>query len=163
MNSVDADHQVDARAEHQVDLAHVIRGARHGVAHRLQVVEGHALAEQGDVQLVADIALHALRHQLGAEVAPELQHAAHDLRAAEDERQRDQRAQPPGSACSMPLKAFPTSTGTSGRQRGIPHRADDHDDQDRASSVRACDQIQRTGPRVRTVGLRSKREFGGRS
>ena len=39
-------HKVDARAEHVVDLAHVIGGACHRVADGLQVVEGHALAEQ---------------------------------------------------------------------------------------------------------------------
>ena len=44
-----ANHQVDARAEHVVHLAHVVGGARHRVAHGLQVVEGHALAEQREV------------------------------------------------------------------------------------------------------------------
>ena len=88
-----ADHQVDARAEHQVDLAHVIGGARHRIAHGLQVVEGHALAQQRDVDLVADVAFEALGHQLRAEVAAELEHAADDLRSAEDQAERDQAAQ----------------------------------------------------------------------
>ena len=42
-----ADHQVDAWAEHIVDLAHVIGGAGHGITDGLETMEGHALGEQG--------------------------------------------------------------------------------------------------------------------
>jgi hypothetical protein len=64
-----ADHQVDTGAEQVVHFANIVGGARHGIAHRLQTVEGHALAEQGQVQFVADVALDLLRHQLRAEVS----------------------------------------------------------------------------------------------
>ena len=39
-----SDDEVDAGIEHQVDFAHVVGGACHRIADRLQVVEGHALA-----------------------------------------------------------------------------------------------------------------------
>ena len=54
-------HQVHTWAEHVVDLPHVIGGACHGIAHWLQVVKGHTLAQQREVQLVAYLALHSLR------------------------------------------------------------------------------------------------------
>ena len=125
-----ADHQVQARAEHEVDLAHVVGGARHRVADGLQVMEGHALAEQGDIELVADIALHALRHQLGAEVAAELQDAAHDLRAADDQRQRDQTAQH-RVGLEHVVEGVADQHRDGGGQRGIADGAQHQHDQDR--------------------------------
>ena len=72
--------QVDARVQHQVDLAHVVGGPGHRVADGLARMEGHALAEQARVELVAGIALESLAYQLAAEVAAQLQHRAHRLR-----------------------------------------------------------------------------------
>ena len=40
----------NTRAEQEIDLAHIVGGARHRVAHRLQAVEGHAFTQQADVQ-----------------------------------------------------------------------------------------------------------------
>jgi hypothetical protein len=74
-----ADDEIQARAEHQVDLAHIIGGARHGIAHGLEIMEGHALAEERHVHLVANIAFHPLCDELGPEVASKLEGAAHDL------------------------------------------------------------------------------------
>ncbi len=128
-----AHHQVYARAEHQVDFAHVVRGARHGVAHRLQVVEGHALAEQGDVELIADVAFDALRHQLRAEVAPELQHAAQDLRAAHDQRQRNEAADNRVGLQHV-VEGAAHQHGDGGRQCRIADRAKNQHDQDRPIS-----------------------------
>ncbi len=85
-----ADHQVQAGAEHKVHLAYIVGGACHRIAHRLEAVKGHAFAKQGDIQLVAHVALDLLRHQFRTEVAPQLQDGADDLRAAHDERQREQ-------------------------------------------------------------------------
>ena len=68
-----------ARAEDKVHLAHVVGGTRHGIAHRLQVVKGHALAQQACIELLAHVALDALGGQLEPGVASELQHAAHHL------------------------------------------------------------------------------------
>jgi hypothetical protein len=47
-------------------------------------VEGHALAKQGNVKLVAYIAFYALGDQFGTEVATQLEHAAQDLRPTHD-------------------------------------------------------------------------------
>jgi len=71
--------QVNPRAEEQVDLAHIVRGRRHGIANWLQAVKGHALTQQGSIQLVADIPLQPLTHDFGAKIAPNLQTAAQDL------------------------------------------------------------------------------------
>ena len=60
---------VDARHDHVAELAGVVGGARHDVAHALAVVEGLALAQQADVQLVARVALQALAQELVGEVA----------------------------------------------------------------------------------------------
>src|SRR5512143_3375217 len=80
-----ADDQVEARAEHVIDLAHIVGGAGHCVTHRLEVMKGHALAKQGKVELVADIALEALGEQFRPEIAAKLEDAADDLRAADNE------------------------------------------------------------------------------
>ena len=72
-------HEVDARAEHVIDLAHVVGGACHRVADGLQVVEGHAFGEQGKIQFIAYLQFHLLREQFRAKVASQLQDAAYDL------------------------------------------------------------------------------------
>ena len=56
----EADDQIDTGGDHQVHFADVVGGARHRVTDRTQVVEGHAFAEQADVQLFAGVAFGAL-------------------------------------------------------------------------------------------------------
>ena len=125
-----SDDEVQSRAEHEVHFAHVVGGARHRVAHRLEVVEGHALAEQGQVQFVADVALDALRHQFRAEVAPELQHAAYHLRNADGQRQRDQHIQARRDGQHV-VESLSHVGGHDSRQRAVAIRADQHEDDDR--------------------------------
>ena len=62
-------HEVNARAEHEVDLAHIVRRARHDVAHALTTVEGEAFAQQAEVQLVARIA-SAVDEQMAKQKIP---------------------------------------------------------------------------------------------
>ncbi len=123
-----ADHQVQPGAEQVVDLAHVVRRPGHRVADRLQAVEGHALAQQAEVQLLADVALDALRRELGAEVAPELQHAAADLRAGDHQRQRADQAQVRRGA-QHHVEGAPDHHRDDRRQRGVAQRADEQQDQ----------------------------------
>ena len=68
-----AHHLVETRAEQKIDLAHIIGGARHGISHWLQIVEGHAFAEQAGIQFTAHIAFNALGAELKAKVARKLQ------------------------------------------------------------------------------------------
>ena len=75
-----SDDQIDARIEHEIDFAHVVGGARHHLAHRLLIVERHALADQAGVQFVACVAFQPLPDDLAAEIAAQLQHGAHHLR-----------------------------------------------------------------------------------
>ena len=107
-----ADHQVDARAEHVIDFAHVIGGTCHGIADRLEIVEGHALAEQGNVQLIAHITFDALGHELGTEIAAQLQNPAEDLRSAHQQGPSGSSTFVSGGTLSMALKASPVRTGT---------------------------------------------------
>ena len=87
-----SDHEVEAGVQHQVDFAHVVGGARHHVADGLLIVERHALADQAGVQFVARVAFQPLPDDLAAEIAAQLQHAAHDLRDGNADRRRaDQR------------------------------------------------------------------------
>ncbi len=51
---------------------HIVGGASHSVAYGLQVVKGHALAEQADVQLFAHVALKTLPCYSAREIAAEL-------------------------------------------------------------------------------------------
>ncbi len=154
-----ADDQVNARAEHQVDLAHVVRSTRHGIANRLEVVEGHALAQQGDVELVADVALEALGRQLRAEVAAKLKHAAHDLGAAQDESQRNEGAQVTVGLEHV-IKSIADQHGDEGRQGGVADGPEHQHDQDGpiAGGVRP-------DPAFRALGafgrLTDECEFGG--
>src|SRR3990172_10887159 len=67
-----ANNQVKAGVEHQVDLAHIVGGTRHSVANGLKAMEGHALAQQADVEFFTDISLHKLTQPFSAEVAGEL-------------------------------------------------------------------------------------------
>ena len=67
------DHHVQPGAEEEVHLAHIVGGARHGIAHRLQVMEGHALAEQVGVKLTPHIAFHLLRGKFKTKIARKLQ------------------------------------------------------------------------------------------
>ncbi len=74
-----ADDEIDARVQHQVHLTHVVGGAGHCVADRLQVVEGHALAQQAQVEFLPRVALHPFADDRTGEVAPQLQHRARHL------------------------------------------------------------------------------------
>ena len=49
----DLDDEEDARVDHVGEKAHVVVGARHDVADALPVMEGLALAQQTDVELLA--------------------------------------------------------------------------------------------------------------
>src|SRR5208283_2939310 len=69
------DHEIRSGAKHEVDLAYIVGGARHRVADRLEIMEGHAFSKQGNVKFVANIAFHLLRRQLRAEVASKLEDA----------------------------------------------------------------------------------------
>ncbi len=119
-------HQIETRAEHVIHFAHVIGGARHGIADRLEVVEGHALAKQGDVQLVAHIALDTLGHELGAKIPPQLENAAYYLRSAHEKGQREQNFR-------LRWKLEHGVYGIAGQHRdvgsqgGIADSADEHD------------------------------------
>ena len=115
------DDQVDARVEHQVDLAHVVGGAGHGVADRLQAVEGHALAEQAGVELVADVALEPLaRSARCRSCAPAAARRASSCDS--DDRAAPRCAPPPcrASAWSMASNARPTSTGMAPARAALP-------------------------------------------
>ncbi|MCF6277551.1 MAG: hypothetical protein L3J16_02230 [Anaerolineales bacterium] len=57
---------------------------------RLDIVEGHAFAKQGDVEFVADIALQFLGEEICAEVSAELEDAANNLRTANQQHKREQ-------------------------------------------------------------------------
>ena len=68
--------QEQAGIDHQIELLHVVCGTSHDVADALLAVIGLALAEQIDVELVAHVAFHAERHNLGRVVCQQLQHAS---------------------------------------------------------------------------------------
>ena len=74
-----AEHLGHAGAEKIIDFSNIVGGARHGITHRLQVVEGHALAKQIDVEFVTDIPLNTLGDPFKAEIAAELNDAADEL------------------------------------------------------------------------------------
>jgi len=90
------ENQHQARAEHDVQHAHVIGRARHDVADALAVVERLALAKQAAVQLVARIALDALRDELDRVVARQPGQPLHQRDAQHRHRNRQQRAPRPG-------------------------------------------------------------------
>jgi hypothetical protein len=95
----------------------------------LQVVEGHALAQQGEIQLVAYLPLHFLRQQFCAEVAAQLQRAAYELRDANGQRQRQQ------DACirngfQHGVEGIAREHRHHGRECGIPDGADEHHEDD---------------------------------
>ncbi len=121
-----ADHQVDARAEHVIDFAHIIGGARHGIADRLEVVEGHALAEQGNVQFIAHIAFDPLGQEFGSKVAAQLEDAAQDLRPAHQQRQRQQHFRFRRDL-EHGIEGITGQHRDVGGEGGIADRADEHD------------------------------------
>ena len=51
---------IDPWAEEEVNLADVIRSTRHQIPYRLQRMEGHTFAKQGDIKLVSHIPFYAL-------------------------------------------------------------------------------------------------------
>ena len=116
------DHQVQPRAEHIVDFAHIVRRARHGIADRLQVMESHALAQQADIQLVAHFPFHGLRQKLRAKVAAKLQHPPQHLRARHPQRQ-------PGKLFNLrragqdSVESLPDQERGDRRQGGISQRS----------------------------------------
>ena len=87
--------QHHAGAEHQVEHAHVVGGAGHDVADPLPAVEGLALAQQADVQLVAGIPFHPLGCELNAEVPHQSRQALPDGRSQHARRQSQQRGRLP--------------------------------------------------------------------
>ena len=69
----------------KIDLAHVVRGACHGIAYRLQAVERHAFAEQAGIKLSADLSLSSLSNHFETKGAEELGKEAHQLGDNDDE------------------------------------------------------------------------------
>jgi|GEM_PF-6469859 len=124
-----ADYQVNARVEHQVDFTDIVGGACHCIADRLQVVKGHAFAEQGDVQLIAGFALQLLAEQLRAEVAAQLQHATQNLCTANRQGQWQQDAGI-GRGTEHGVESIADQHRHNCRQRGVTERAHEQDDDD---------------------------------
>ncbi len=121
-----ADHQVDARAEHIIDFTYVIGGACHGIANRLEAVEGHAFAEQGDIQFIAHIALDALGHELCPKIATQLEHPPDYLRPAHKKRQREQYFRVWRDLKHV-IEGIASQYRDISGQGGVADRADEHD------------------------------------
>ena len=73
-------------ADELVDLLHVVGDARHQVADALAAVEGLAFAEQAEVQLVAGVALDALRQHANCHAVDDVEQAVADKRGHHPQR-----------------------------------------------------------------------------
>ena len=139
-----ADHHVQPGAEEEVHFAHVVGGARHGIAHRLQVVKGHALAQQAGIQLAPHVAFHDLGAEFKAKIARKLQKSA------------------PAEHARMIRECLPSAAGQTRGGDNIEGIADLHLDDCQQTGVtqradqgneeihhwrRACEITQRTGER----------------
>ncbi len=122
-----ADHQVDARIEHQVDLSHIVRGPGHGVPHRLQAMKGHAFAQQADIKLVPNISFGALADQLSAEISTQLQDAPQQLRR-QDQQRRPYQYLRLWWLRQDAIERLANEYRDGRRQQGIAECANEHDD-----------------------------------
>ena len=79
-------------AEHHVQRANVIGGTGHDVADSLAIVEGLALAEQADVELVPAVALHPLGHEFEGRITHQPEQPLHGRRGEDRQGQQEERA-----------------------------------------------------------------------
>ena len=82
--------QRHARVDHGVELAHVVGGPRHDVADALAVVEGLALAQQADVELLARVPFQPLGQRLDGEGVDDVRHPADQYRKEDEQRVLEQ-------------------------------------------------------------------------
>ncbi len=77
--------QVKARAEHVINFPDIVCGPRHQIANRLEIMEGHVLAEQVDIQFLPDHPLDLLGDDLKTIIPGELQKSTQDLGPADNQ------------------------------------------------------------------------------
>ncbi len=120
-----ADDEIDAGVQHQIHLAHVVGGAGHRVADGLQVVEGHALAQQAEIKLLPGVTFDALADDRAGEVAPQLQHRPRHL-AGQDDHRRQSNAIQVGRVGQRRVEGHADEDGHGRGQRSVAKRADRH-------------------------------------